>query len=261
MATEQAADSGARRRPKGRSPSYPGISLRTAVGRARLVYEKEGRHAAPDSANTGHCGINSPTTAPPTHTYTALVKIGLLEAEGTGRDRTGKLTPLALDILLNPEPLPAIQKAALLPPIHREMWEHYGYSLPSDENLRYRMVAQGGFTETGFQEFIRQYRDTIAFAQLPSADSLNGETDPSGGQDDDHKAQLPPDDLLPPPPKDRRGGVSGNVLTIPIPIVGSKQVTIEGEFPISEAAWTQFLAVLNAMKPGLVRDPEPGNAE
>ena len=55
--------------------------------------------------------------------------------------------------------------------------------------------------------------------------------------------------------------MSGNVLTIPVPIIGGKPVTVEGEFPISEAAWTQFMAVLNAMKPGLVRDSEPDGPE
>jgi hypothetical protein len=83
--------------------------------------------------------------------------------------------------------------------------------------------------------------------------SLDGETDPSGGQDDDHGTeQLPPPEQ-PSVQQRRRGGVSRNVLTIPVPIVGGKSVTIEGEFPISEAAWSQFLAVLNAMKPGLVQ--------
>lgn len=262
MTAEQGADSDARRRPKGRSPSYPGISLRAAVDRARTVYDKEGRHGAPISAITGHWGFRSPTTGPATITYAALRKFGLLEDEGTGTSREGKLTELALDILLNPEPLAAVQQAALLPPIHRETWEQYGNNLPSDQNLRYRMVAQGGFTETGFQEFIREYRETIAYAQLSSAASLNGETDPSGGQDDDDHdtEQLSHDDRSSGQQR-RRGGVSGNVLTIPVPIVGGKPVTVEGEFPISEAAWEQFIAVLNAMKPGLVRDPEPDDPE
>jgi len=37
-----------------------------------------------------------------------------------------------------------------------------------------------------------------------------------------------------------------------IPLVGGKQVILEGEFPLSEAAWQGFLAVLQAFKPGLV---------
>ena len=254
---------GARRRPKGRSPSYPGISLKTAVNRAQVIYDKEGRNQAPMSAITGHWGYRSPGTGPATVTYAALRKFGLLADEGNGNDRVGKLSGLALDILMNPDPAEtvlAIQTAALLPPIHREMWDQYGHNLPSDETMRYRLVIQGGFTETGFQEFIREYRETIAYAHLLSAGSLDRETETPGGQNDDHEAEPPPADQ-PPPPKDRRGGVSGQTYTIPVPIIGGKPVTIEGEFPISEAAWTQFLSVLAAMKPGLVQNPELDSTE
>lgn len=257
MTTDQTASGAARRPRKGRSPSYPAISLRAAVERAQVIWDNERHHEAPIAAITGHWGFRSPDTGPASVTYAALRKFGLLDVEGTGASRVAKLTPLAIDILMKPDSLPAIRQAALTPPIHRETWEKYGANLPSEANLRYRFVVEGGFTDTGFQEFIREYRDTIDYAQLASAGSLDGETDASGGQDDDHEGETQPADLPPPPfPKRRQGGVSGNVLTIPVPIIGGKPVTVEGEFPISEAAWAQFMAVLNAMKPGLVRDPE-----
>jgi len=34
----------------------------------------------------------------------------------------------------------------------------------------------------------------------------------------------------------------------------SGAITVEGEFPITERDWSQFMTVLGAMKPGLVRD-------
>lgn len=258
MAADQRADSGTRRRHKGRSPSYPGISLRAAVERARAIYENEGGHEAPVSAIAQHWGFTSATTGPASVTFAALGKFGLLGRAGTGTEQMARLTPLALDILMNPQPLTAIQKAALFPPIHWDLWHQYGNDLPSDEKLRHRIVTQGGFTETGYQEFIRQYRHTIAYAQLSSAGRLDGETGPSGGQVHEHgMAQTSPPAASTGPQQRPVGGVIGNVLRIPIPLVGGKPVMIEGEFPISEAAWTQFIAVLNAMKPGLVRNPEP----
>jgi hypothetical protein len=39
-------------------------------------------------------------------------------------------------------------------------------------------------------------------------------------------------------------------FTIPLP--GGRHLLIEGDFPVSEAEWDQFVAVLDAMKPGLV---------
>ena len=53
--------------------------------------------------------------------------------------------------------------------------------------------------------------------------------------------------------------MNGNVLTIPVPIIGGSPVMVEGEFPISEAAWSQFIAVLEAMKPGLVKPEDQGD--
>jgi len=51
---------------------------------------------------------------------------------------------------------------------------------------------------------------------------------------------------------------SNNVLTIPL--MGGAPVIVEGEFPITEQDWAQLMAVLNAMKPGLVGE-RPESAE
>jgi hypothetical protein len=44
---------------------------------------------------------------------------------------------------------------------------------------------------------------------------------------------------------------------VPIPIQGTAWPSIKAAFPLSEAAWTQMIAVLNVMKPGLVEQPKP----
>jgi hypothetical protein len=248
----------ARRKARGRSPSYPGIPLGTAIDRARTIYEHEGRHAAPMDAITRHWGYKSPLSGPASVTYAALKKFGLLADEGSGSSRMGKLTPLALDILLHPNPLAMIQEAVLRPPIHRELWEQYGRDLPSDATLRHSLVARGGFTERGFEEFIQNYRESIAFAKLAESDLSRAE-ESHHNEDGAEPDVVNPEPLQEDPqqgnPQQRwMGRVSGNILKIPIPLVGAPPVTIEGEFPISEAAWAQLIAVLNAMKPGLVID-------
>ena len=50
----------------------------------------------------------------------------------------------------------------------------------------------------------------------------------------------------PPPPR------VGQVREVPIPIQGSAWPALKAAFPLSEEAWAQMIAVLNAMKPGLV---------
>lgn len=238
---------------RGRSPSYPGIDLEAAIARAQTLYDRERRNASPMSAITAHWGYGSPTTGPAAVTYAALKKFGLLEESGKGQARMGKLTDLALDIILNPDAaarLAAIQTAALSPPIHAELWaKHKEDGLPSDGALRYELVRNRGFTENGASEFIREFRDTIAFAQLASAGTVGRETD-----------EVEDDETPPPDPRQQRQQrrrrepkmTESDVLTYAVPVAAGTDVTIEGHFPLTEAEWTQFLAVLNAMKPGLV---------
>ncbi|HTW20332.1 MAG TPA: hypothetical protein VME70_08990 [Mycobacteriales bacterium] len=244
------------RAPKGRSPSYPGIPLYTAIERARTIYAREGKNPAPISAITRHWGYKTPTTGPASVTYAALKKFGLIEDTGNGAHRVATLTTLALDIILNNPGRPdAVQEAALAPPIHAEMWEKYGAELPSDDTLRWELVGQRNFTESGFREFIRVYRETIAWAQLTSKQRLSAKDQEPTDADTstESNATLAAEDRG--QLQDRRGGVSGATLTIPVPIVGGAPVIVEGQFPITEAAWDQFIAVLNAMKPGLVITP------
>lgn len=241
------------RPPKGRSPSYPGIPLSTAVQRARVLKENAGRHQVPMANITGYWGYKTPYTGPASVTYAALKKYGLLDEEGSGDARMGKLSDLGWDILMNPDPMPSIQKAALLPAIHREIWELYGDDLPPEDAMRFEFVGKRGFTDSGFTDFLRVYRETIAFAQLSSAGNLPEEPDPpkKAGAHESRREQ-----------QRRGGGVSQDgILTIPVPVIGGAPIVIEGEFPVSEAAWSQFIAVLQAMKPGLVAEPKPSQDE
>ncbi len=252
------SDAPAHKRTKGRSPSYPGISLKAAVERAQVVLSREGRHAAPIGAITSHWGYKAHTTGPASVTYAALLKFGLLRAEGSGDERLAKLTDLAVEILMHPDPSTALQRAALLPPIHAEMWNEFGNDLPSDENLRYRLVAQRGFTETGFRDFIREYRETVAFARLTSSTlPLQGDEVGEDAVDEPIGHENRPVDTREAAAHAAFAAYGGsvNVLSIPIPVVGGPPITVQGAFPISETAWANFMAVLAAMKPGLVARP------
>jgi hypothetical protein len=243
---------------KGRSPSYPGINLEAAIARAKALYEVEHQHAVPMATITKHWGYKTPLTGPASVNYAALRKFGLLQDEGTGPSRMGRLTELALDIVLNPDPhqrLQAIRRAALTPPIHAELWDQFKAQggPPSDDAMRYDLVRNRGFTETGAAEFIQEFRDTVAFAQLADAVTIaSEEEEPNGEAEIDAETDLHRQRK----PRPRLSGA--DVLSIPVPIAGRSPILVEGEFPVSEADWVQFIAVLNAMKPGLVADPGSG---
>lgn len=155
-----------------RSPNYPFISLADAVGRAKLIYEKERQHAADKlvmAKALGYGTLNGLSRS----VLSALVKYGLLSEEG---DQL-KVGPLALDVLLHspgsPERVSALQRAAYMPPLFGELRATFDGSLPSDENLRAVLVKKG-FNPNTVGNVIRSYRDTVLFvnqelAQAPEA--------------------------------------------------------------------------------------------
>jgi hypothetical protein len=161
-----------------------------------------------------------------------------------------------VDVLENPDPgarEEALQRAALTPSIHRELWEKYGNAPPSDANLKWILTRERGFTETGAAEFIRVYKDTVAFAKLdssvaaPSASAGEATLDHEDGDDlgpeidgSPRQSQLKP-----------RVTASGTTPYL-IPIFNGRSVVVEGQFPLSEEDWEQFMTVLAAMKPALV---------
>lgn len=247
---------------KGRSPSYPGIPLETAIERARLVWDKEKGHPAPPEAVLGHWGY-SVKSSNGLITLAALKKFGLLEDEGVGSDRSVRLSGLAQDIILSPNPGESIRRSALTPSIHRELWEQYRGELPSDANLRYELIRKRSFTEAGAEEFIRQFRKTVSFAGLSPSDAVVPEDGEAASEEPEEGSSswLPgPARLRPSPtfygggrPASSTQGAGRGPMVIPIPLPGSTTpIEIVGRFPVSDTDWAHFVHVLDALKPGLV---------
>ena len=240
------------RKTAGRSPSFPAINLETAIRRARELYERERQHPTPIEKIVHHWGYKG-MTGPANLSVAALKKFGLMTDEGKGTERRGRLTHLAVDIIANPDQrarAAAIKQAALMPSAHRELWGRYGNTLPSDANLRWELVRQRGYTEGGAADFIRGYKQTVTFAQLETSDrpsdaATSDADDDLAATDNDESVSTGPS--RPPEPRDSPSGTR-----YPIPIFNGKAVVVEGEFPLSEEDWSQFMAVLSAMKPALV---------
>jgi hypothetical protein len=245
--TEQATE--VRKRKRGRSPSYPGIDLGEAIERARALYEKEAKHAAPINAILAHWGYKA-GSGPGLVAFAALKKFGLLVEEGSGRGRKGRLSDEALAIILDgrpdsPDRLRRIQEAALRPLIHQELWQKYAGNLPSEETLRYELQVEKGFTERAVKEFIPEYKQTIEFAGLPDRDKLSGQVEDRAGVGERR--------ATPPTPRTvETGPIGGETRAVQIPISTTKWAMLQAPFPLTEAEWNQMKAVLDAMKPALV---------
>jgi hypothetical protein len=162
-----------------RSPAYPAVSLETAIERARTFHSHERRNPASFVVAVGHWGFKEKSSGGLT-TVAALKSFGLMkDLEVKAGGRTVQLTDLGLRILLdNRDPSPerdtAIKQAALSPKIHVALWKKWGTQLPSDNELRHRLIFDWKFNENSVADFVQEYKDTIAFAKLTDSDTISG---------------------------------------------------------------------------------------
>lgn len=178
------------KRKRQRSPAYPYINLEAALKRAKEFYDKEARNAVNIRVAAKHWGYDEKSSGG-LQTAATLLSFGLLQDEGTGEKRKLQLTQNALRILLDTRPesaerAQAIKTAALAPKIHQQLWSKWGNSLPSDDSLRFALTVEWKppFNDNAVDGFIREYKDTIAFAKLSESDKVSlGEVDPGDGDD------------------------------------------------------------------------------
>jgi hypothetical protein len=226
------------------------------------MYEHEHRNMAPINAIVEHWGYK-PGSGNANVTVAALSKFGLLEAEGTGVNRHARLTDLALKILLDvredsPERLDAIRAAALEPSIHKEILAKYPDGLPSDTTMIYYLTMERHFTDGAARELVPELRGTLRFASLTGAsDTVDGQDEDKGDQEvHDMTGAVVTPDQTGPPGSQRRKPPPPQTRSVQLPVPGTSWVTLEGAFPLSEQAWGQMLALLEAMKPGLTTPDE-----
>lgn len=165
---------------QGRSPAFPFISLKKAIDRAEAFRIAEGgrpKHFAPSASAARAWGIGQ-KTGMAIQTVAALGHYGLFEFEGSGESRSMRLTDAALKILLDkqeisPERDQLLQKAALKPAIHMELWNKWGADLPSQSTLETYLVRDRGFSENGARTLIEEYKETISYAKLTESATLS----------------------------------------------------------------------------------------
>ncbi len=158
------------KRNRTRSPSYPYLDLQGALEKAAVLWHAEGRHAASISVVMQHWGYKEESSTGYS-CVAALKKFGLVDHEGMGETRQMKLSGLALRILLDDDPQSdqrrmALREAALNPGIHEELWERYGFDLPSDQSLKRFLVLERSFNEASVDELLAEYKATMAYAGL-----------------------------------------------------------------------------------------------
>ncbi len=164
-----------------RSPNYPAMSLPASIEAARKIYEKEHTHKADPEVMAkalGYSGINGASAT----ALSALKKYGLLLDEG----KQLKISPEALAILVEPrdskDRAKLVVAAAFSPSLFSELKEHYGETVPSDENIRAYLLKRG-FSPSTVDAPIRAYRETMELvteAKKLYDDLASGRESPNG---------------------------------------------------------------------------------
>jgi hypothetical protein len=239
---------------RGRSPGYPGIDLEAAVERARELWRAQRDNYANIGTILHHWDYKSNSGAGLV-TIAALKKFGFVEDEGSGSTRRARVTPFARSIVTDDradstERSERLKQAALMPAIHREIWNRYKGSLPKEDDLRHYLVNERQFTENGAREFVSEFLKTIAYAGLSSDDanlSGNGGDIPplqEGIVTPPAPVQTPPAD----PPNDSPTPQSQRPAPIQFP-VGKATVTVHVSQALDASAWKRMVKLLEAMEP------------
>ena len=247
-----------------RSPAFPSIDLEKAIERATTLYKKEGRHSVPREIAFDHWGYTE-KSGMARLSVAAMRYFGLI---GWGQDKQLTLTELALDILTDNrddshERQEAIRRAALAPRIHKDIWDKYGGELPSNATLRFFLVRDRRFTENGVDEFLKQFRRTIAFSGLSKADISQDKEEPLIEEELDRPAAQSADTpYLPPPAREAvQEMVRQELREIRLPLAIGVWASLTADFPLTETEWKQLMTVLEAMKPALIKEQETDNSE
>jgi hypothetical protein len=163
--TENADDPKADAPKKERSPSFPYISLRKAVERARSMLDRYKREPARVIVVGSVWGLGAKSSGLQ-QTVAALKQYGLLHDSGSKEDRKVTLTPLALRILIDTRPgqrEDGLREAAIKPRLFNE-YQRWAAHRPPDDHVMSELRFDRGFTEEAAKTFIRVFFDTMDFA-------------------------------------------------------------------------------------------------
>lgn len=176
-------DSNERRSVVTRSPGYPMIDLKEAIKRTMILWDKDRTNFIPTEVAFSHLGYKSRGG------YAARVIAALKQFELiTEKKGDVKLTQWAVDLAIydhaSGEYREIIRKIALKPDIFARIFNDYNGTLPSDNNLKVRLIKDYKFNPKSVDEFIGTFKQTIEFAGLNKTQSTEQpeEMDASAGE-------------------------------------------------------------------------------
>ncbi len=242
---------------RGRSPAYPGIPLEDALSKAEIIRKLEGRNEANVNTTLAHWGYK-PKSGQGLVTLSALIKFGLMTDSGSGENRKARLTDLAVKILLDNRPdsaerIALIKEAALAPSIHKELWDKYQGSLPSDLNLCYYLRSEKGFQDNAADELVKEFRKTLDYAKIGESANISLEGKELPKPEDEiikSTATLEPLQVQQKGEGQKQNPSLGSqtVKQMPIPLTNAPWGVLQIPFPMTQENWEELEDFLKLMK-------------
>jgi hypothetical protein len=157
-------------RKQGRSPAYPGISLKEAIAKAEALYKQEGKYPAPMPSAFAAWGFSIKSSGG-RETRAALRYFGLITIEGDNETGKVKLTDDALRVLLDTredqtEKQAIIRRLALNPAIHAKLFKLYPDGIKSEASVAHDLVFADGYNKSAADELVAEFRETADYAKL-----------------------------------------------------------------------------------------------
>ena len=172
MTDQQSTPQTSAKAPKERSPSFPFISLPSALARLAALEEKFGRHPTPANKIGLAWGMKE-ASSQAAQTVAALKSFGMVQYEGGGPGRFTIITEDGRNFLRAQQEsvkLAIVRRLALTPKVIASYWQDWGRKRPIDEVALDELVLKAAFTQSAAETFLRVYDETIAYAGLTDSD-------------------------------------------------------------------------------------------
>lgn len=224
---------------KKRGPGFPGISLPEAIEKIRPVVLVEPHNAMTGEALAQHLGYKGVSGAS-LSMMADLRRYALIE----GRGDEIRVSRDALMIITDEnaedqsDRVAALARCALNDNVFSNIASN-NKGIPAEATLVSSLI-KNGFNSDSAREAAVNYIETMKFVDEQSK---------GYNTNDESKDKT----SIPDTQKQNRKGMTD----YKIPIASDTYAVLTGPFPLDSAAWNQMIAVLNAMKPGLVAENKP----
>lgn len=203
--TEKQAEQQQKKPKQGRSPSYPSMSLKEAMGKAKALYDAEGKYPAPMPSAFTAWGYGAKSSGG-RETRATLGYFGLTTVEGDNATGKVKLTEKALRAILDEredqtEKNALIREFALTPAIHKTLFQQYPEGIKSDATVEHFLMFEQGYNKSAAAEVVAEFKATADYAGLYKPASVVVKEEGDEADSDDAATQDPPAD----PPEGQKG--------------------------------------------------------